>query len=125
MITFSNSLTIKENIKEINVMHISCLIYYIKRHVRKFHIVLVLWTSKNCTKKGDAELLKKPIIILMFSLLPLSQLLKLSFTTISGHQLSYLADHPPDLYNGLLKIWTLGLLPLVCVCVCTCNVTLI
>ena len=64
MITFSDSLTIlKKNTKEIIVTHISCLIYYIKRHIRKFHIVVVLWTTKNCTKKGDAELFKNLLLL--------------------------------------------------------------
>ena len=37
----------------------------IKRQIRRFHVVVVQWTSKKCTKKRDAraELLNvKPIV---------------------------------------------------------------
>ena len=31
----------------------------IKRQIRKFHVVVVQWTSKKCTKKRDAGLIMK------------------------------------------------------------------
>ena len=30
-------------------------LFAIKRSIRKFHIVVVQWTSKKCTKKSDAR----------------------------------------------------------------------
>ena len=55
----------------------------IKRQIRRFHVVVVQWTSKKCTKKRDvrAELLFWSLNLLFFSKLslwPLSWLLKLS-----------------------------------------------
>ena len=41
---------------------------YIKRQIRRFHVVVVQWTSKKCTKKRDAraELLFWSLNLLFF-----------------------------------------------------------
>ena len=90
----------------------------IKRQIRRFHVVVVLWTSKKCTKKRDAraELLFWLLNLLLFSkpsLWSSSWLLKLPIDPFPLGKWTLKATYPaatsPGLPDWITFFWNLVL----------------